>query len=86
MSDGFTNYTWRGEPILDILAWTRERGGEMIRYHAERSEPRLVYDDDGNNTVVMTKEEYDSEMPDVFWNGLAMMHGWHYTELSRYRP
>jgi hypothetical protein len=66
-------FSWRGEPIRDIVAWAAARGERMVSYHAERVVPDLV-------SGGLTKEEYDGAMPESFWNGLAMTHGWTYTE------
>lgn len=72
-----TNFTWRGEPILDIRAWARERGEKIVRFHAERMVPSPW------TPWGMVKEEYDDEMPESFYDHLAIREGWHYTELER---
>ena len=72
-------FNWRGEPIIDIRQWARERGEQMVRYHAERY---VVVP----GVTVPVKEERDGEMPESFWQGLLMQHGWHYTEVGRSQP
>jgi hypothetical protein len=73
----YTCFQWRGEPIRDIRAWARERGEQMVRYHAERNvvSPWVPWE--------VVKEECDGEMPESFWNTIAIMGGWTYTELGR---
>ena len=69
-------FSWRGVPIHDIRAWAKERGEQMVRYHAERKVPNPY-------TGQIDTETQDGEMPESFWGGLRMDSGWWYTEVGR---
>lgn len=75
MSQGYTEFRWRGEPIYDIRAWAKARGERMVKYHGERTVPDL-------RTGGLVREVDDGEMPESFWNGFGWTHGWHYTEVK----
>ena len=71
----FQTYTWRGQPINNIQEWAAERGERMVRYEARRTIPDL-------RTGGLLEEIEHGEMPESFWNGLLMSHGWSYKELA----
>jgi len=75
----FEQFNWRGEPIADIWAWARERGEQMVKYHAERKVPN-------GYTGQIDTETLDGAMPAVFFDNLCMTHGWMYTEIAREDP
>lgn len=68
-------FTWRGVPIRDIRAWAAERGERMVPYRAWRLDP-------GFCGQMILHEEF-GEMPQHFWDHLAITDGWHYEEIDR---
>ena len=72
-------FTWRGEPILDIHAWARAREEQMVRYRAHRTVTSPTFTE-------MVEESYEGEMPASFYDNLLWNDGWAYTELSRDNP
>ncbi len=73
----FMRFTWRGEPILDIRKWAKERGEKMVTYHAERLVPSPWC------PWGLAKDEEDGCMPACFYDHMQIANGWTYTELSR---
>lgn len=66
-------FYWRGEPILDIEAWARERGEQIVHYRHTR---RTVYGHEIN----------EGDMPESYWTHLLIGPYESYEELSRRNP
>ncbi len=76
------NYTWNGEPIRDIHAWTRERGEQMVRVRKTWHEPLPLAG------KIVEREEI-IEMPAVFFGGGLRFGGLrneNYAEIERFDP
>jgi hypothetical protein len=66
---GFTQYTYKGEPIIDIFAWAKERGEKMLRVKMERTIPNL-------RTGKLEIERQDLVMPESFWATMRIADRW----------
>lgn len=56
-----TQYNWNGEPILDIIEWTKNRKEKMIKLRFRRKSPNIF-------SGTMNEEIWEEEMPESFWN------------------
>lgn len=69
MMSGFQVFSWRGEPIYDIVEWARERNEQMVEY---RLTTRTVYG----------PEVSYGRMPESFWKSLMFKANEHYERLN----
>ena len=73
-------FSWRGEPIMDIETWAKERGEQIVAYTRYR---KIVLF--GSYGAKFATETETGEMPESFWNCLHWGE-WRYTETGRRTP
>lgn len=70
----YQNFLWRGEPILDIHEWARQRGEQMVKYDVWVTwfgSPERVY-------------SHTEECPESFFGNMRFSED--YRNIRKYTP